>query len=406
MDHKWRTVLLLSLAVLLAMGLWFSASAITPSLTEIWDLSSGQVAWLSMAVTVGFVVGALLSALTNISDIYPPRIVFALCAFFGAAATALITVSGGFGVAVILRFLTGFALAGVYPVGMKITSTWMKEDRGLGLGLLTGALVIGTASPHLIRALGGIENWQFVLYMAAFLAALGGVIALWIGKLGPYRGAAAKFRWRHIGEVLGDRGMRLANFGYLGHMWELFSMLTWISLFLLASFQESGHDTVWGLSAETAASLMTFLVIAASGPSSLLAGWLADRLGRTRVTIASLVVSGVCCLVIGFFFGLSPWLVFLVALVWGFAIAPDSGQYSTAVSELSDAKYTGTALTLQTGMGFLLTLVTVRLVPSLVDRIGWEWSFAFLALGPVFGIWAMRSLKQSPDAAKLAGGRG
>jgi MFS family permease len=406
MDHKWRTVLLLSLAVLLAMGLWFSASAITPTLTDIWDLSSGQVAWLSMAVTVGFVAGALLSALTNISDIYQPRLVFALCAFFGAAATALITVSGGFGVAVFLRFLTGFALAGVYPVGMKIMATWMKEDRGLGLGILTGALVIGTASPHLIRALGGIENWQFVLYMAASLAALGGVIALWIGKLGPYRGAAAKFRWRHIGEVLGDRGMRLANFGYLGHMWELFSMLTWISLFLLASFQESGHDTIWGLSVETAASLMTFLVIAASGPSSLIAGWLADRLGRTRVTIASLVVSGGCCLVIGFFFGLSPWLVFLVALVWGFAIAPDSGQYSTAVSELSDAKYTGTALTLQTGMGFLLTLITVRLVPSLVDSIGWQWSFAFLALGPVFGIWAMRQLKQSPDAAKLAGGRG
>jgi MFS family permease len=388
------------------MGLWFSASAVTPTLTTIWDLSSGQVAWLSMAVTVGFVVGALVSALTNVSDIYSPRIVFALSAFFAATATALITVSGGFGVAVFLRFLTGFALAGVYPVGMKIMATWMKEDRGLGLGLLIGALVVGTASPHLIRAFGGISNWQFVLYVAAALAAMGGLIALWIGKVGPYRGAPAKFRWRHIGKVFADRGMRLANFGYLGHMWELFSMWTWISLFLLASFQQSGQETIWGMSVETAASLMTFLVIAASGPSSLLAGWFADRLGRSRITIVALIISGACSLVIGFFFGLSPWLVSLVALIWGFAIAPDSGQYSTAVSELSDPEYTGTALTMQTGMGFLLTLITVRLIPNLVDSIGWQWAFAFLAIGPVFGIWAMRRLQQSPDAVKLAGGRG
>jgi MFS family permease len=406
MNNKWRTVLLLALAELLVMGLWFSASAITPTLSTVWNLSSGQVAWLSMAVTVGFVVGAFISALTNVSDIYSRRLVFALTAFIGAASTALITLSGGFGPAVALRFLTGFALAGVYPVGMKIMATWMKEDRGLGLGLLTGALAIGVASPHLIRSLGGIANWQFVLYVAAALAALGGAIVLWIGNLGPYRGAPAKLRWRHIAEVISDRGLRLANFGYLGHMWELFSMWTWISLFLFASYQATGQATTWGLDAETAASLMTFFVIAASGPSSLAAGWFADRLGRARITIISLIVSGSCALVIGLFYGFSPWLVSLLALVWGFAIAPDSGQYSTAVSELSDPEYMGTALTLQTSLGFLLTLITVRLVPTLVEVVGWQWSFAFLALGPLFGIWAMRQLKQSPDAVKLAGGRG
>jgi len=406
LEHKWRTVLLLSFAELLVMGLWFSASAVTPTLVGVWDLSGSQVAWLSMAVTVGFVAGALLSALTNLADIYLPRYVFFVSAMIGAAATALIPLSGGFLPAIVLRLVTGFVLAGVYPVGMKIMATWMKEDRGLGIGLLTGALAIGTASPHLIRALGGIDNWRFVLYMAAALAAVGGLIALWVGELGPYRSAPAVFNWRYAGDILRDRGLRLANFGYLGHMWELFSMWTWISLFLLASYQAADQEMFMGLPAETAAALMTFFVIAASGPSSLLAGWLADRLGRTRITIISLAVSGSCALLIGFLFGLSPWLVSLLALVWGFAIAPDSAQYSASISELSDPEYMGTALTLQTSMGFLLTLITVRLVPTLVDSVGWQWAFAVLALGPLFGIWAMRQLQQSPEASKLAGGRG
>ncbi len=388
------------------MGLWFSASAVTPTLRDVWDLNDGQVAWLSMAVTVGFVLGAFISALTNFSDIYPPRIVFGLSAMVGAGATALITVSGGYAPAIFLRFITGIALAGVYPVGMKIMATWMKEDRGLGLGLLIGALTIGTASPHLLRAVGGTANWQFVLILAAGMAALGGVIGLLIGELGPYRGPSAKFRWRYIGEVLSDRGLRLANFGYLGHMWELFSMWTWVSLFLLASYEAAEGSSIFGMPAVTAASLMTFFVIAASGPSSLFAGWIADRVGRTRVTIIALAVSGSCALLIGLFFGLNPWLVSLVALIWGFSIAPDSAQFSTAVSELSDPEYIGTALTLQTSMGFLLTLITVRLVPTLVDKFGWQWAFVFLALGPVFGIWAMARLKASPDARKLAAGRG
>lgn len=406
MEKKWRTILLLSLAELLAMGLWFSVSAVTPTLSTVWELNSGEIAWLSMAVTLGFVVGAFISALTNVSDIYRPRFVFAISALMGAAATALITFSGGFALAVVFRFITGFALVGVYPVGMKIMASWMKEDRGLGLGLLTGALAIGFASPHLIRTLGGITNWQFVLYIASALAVLGAATVFWIGHMGPYRGAPAKLRWRHVVNVVGDRGLRLANFGYLGHMWELFSMWTWISLFLLASYQATDQSVIWGLDVETAASLMTFFVIAASGPSSLAAGWFADRLGRTRITIISLVISGACALIIGLFFGDTPWLVSLLALLWGFAIAPDSGQYSTAISELSEPDYVGTALTLQTSLGFLLSLITVRLIPALVEVVGWQWSFSFLAFGPLFGIWAMHRLRRSPEAVKLAGGRG
>ncbi len=388
------------------MGLWFSASAVTPTLTVLWDMSAGQAAWLKMAVTVGFVAGAIVSALTNAPDILPARFLFAGSAIVGAAATALLPVAGRYEPALALRLVTGFALAGVYPVGMKIMATWMKEDRGLGLGLLVGALTVGTASPHLIRAFGGVDNWEFVVNIAAGLAAVGGLIGLWVGELGPYRGARAQLRWSHVSRVLGDRGMRLANYGYLGHMWELFSMWTWLSLFLTASFAETGRQAIWGMSPPTAASIATFVAIAASGPSSLLAGYYADRLGRTRVTSLSLLVSGACALIIGLSFGHSPWLVAAIAVVWGFAVTPDSAQYSTAISELSEQEYVGTALTLQTSMGFLLTLVTVRLVPTLVERVGWEWSFAFLALGPLFGLWAMWQLRRSPDASRLAGGRG
>ena len=402
MNPKWQTVIWLAIAEFLAMSLWFSASAVTPALSAAWELTPGGVAWLTMSVQIGFVVGAFLSALFNVADVWPPRFVFATGAFLGAAANALIALSvDGLAGAIGLRFVTGFALAAVYPVGMKIMATWMKEDRGFGIGLLVGALVLGSASPHLIRGFGGVDNWRLVMYTASGLAFLAGVIALFVGKMGPYQGPPATFRWAHILATFRDPGIRLANFGYLGHMWELYAMWSWIALFLLESYRLSGLQNF-----ETMASLMTFAVIGIGGVGSLLAGWLADRWGRAYTTILSMALSGTAALTIGLFFGRSPLLISIIALIWGFAIVADSAQFSTAVSELADRKYVGTALTMQTSVGFLLTLVSIRLIPILVEWVGWEYAFTGLALGPLFGIWAMWKLCQSPAAMQMAGGRG
>ncbi len=397
MKDKWRTVILLSLSVLFSMAVYFSASAVVPALTRLWSLDDSGRSWLTMSVQLGFVIGSVISALTNLSDILPAPRLMAFSAFLAALATALIGFATSFPIALLLRLLTGVFLVGVYPVGMKIISTWTQKDRGLGIGMLVGALTIGTASPHLVNALGGVGDWKFVIYSAAGLAALGGLIALLFIKEGPYRTSAPKFNWKYVGEVVRQRELVLANLGYLGHMWELFAMWAWIQVFLTASFALTGLNETW-------ASAVAFAVIAMGGLGSIIAGQLADRYGRTTVTIVSLVTSGVCSLVVGFFFGGNPALLAILCLIWGFAIVADSAQFSAAVSELCQKEYTGTALTLQTSLGFLLTLVTIRLVPTLQGYFGWKWAFAFLALGPIVGIGAMYALRKRPEAAKLAGG--
>jgi MFS family permease len=399
---KWANLGALTIAELVIMGLWFSGSAVVPQFSALWDLGSAGRAWMTLSVQLGFVAGAVASAFLNLPDRVPlPRLI-AISGLVGASATAGITLLHSPGPVIALRMATGAALAGVYPPGMKIVASWTRKDRGLGIGILVSATTIGAALPHLLNGLsvfgaGGMPPWRPTLLASALLATCGAGIVLFLVRPGPHLGQGAPFDWRYVGKALADAPMRLANFGYLGHMWELYAMWTWVPLCLLASFERVGLGS-------TGARLAGFVAIAAGGLGSILAGALADRVGRTIITSASLAISGACCLLAGLLFS-SPHALVALCVVWGFAVVADSAQFSSAVSELADPRYVGTVLTVQTSLGFLLTLATIALVPALLALLGWEHVFWVLVPGPVFGIWSMLRLRARPESQVMAGGK-
>jgi len=401
---KARNVALITLAQVLALSLWFSSTAAGPAmLAEAPSRGNFYQALLTSAVQAGFVLGTLVSAALALPDRFDPRRVFALAALLGAAANgAILLLPPGADGVIVARFVTGMALAGVYPVGIKLAAGWAdRGDMGLVVGLLVGGLTLGSAAPHLVSALGGVA-WRPVLAVAS-LTAVAAALLVGLVRLGPRHAPAPPFRPAAALGLFRNRGTRLATLGYLGHMWELYAMWSWIGLYFAASFA-AWRGTGGPVASEAA--LATFAVIAVGALGSVAAGLAADRVGRVRVTVAAMAVSGACCLLAGPVFGLHPALVMLLGLVWGVAVVADSAQFSASVAELAEPGLTGTMLTVQTSLGFALTLVTIHLMLPMVQALGWGGAFAVLALGPALGCLAMLRLGRSADAARLAGGRG
>lgn len=397
-----RVLVTLAVAQLLAMTPWFSASAVAPTLAGVWSLSARGAAWLTISVQLGFVAGALVSAILTLSDRWSARRLAAAAAALAALATLGIALVPGPRSGLVLRFITGAALAGVYPPGMKIAAGWFQARRGTALGILVGAITIGSAAPHLLRWAVPAHAWRLVVGAAGVLALLGACLTLVIPHDGPYAAPSPPFTWSAVPKILRDRAVMLANVGYLGHMWELYAMWTWLAVFVAES-ERARHGEL----ADTAAvaAVTTFAAISSGALGSWLAGRLADAWGRTTVTSAAMVVSGACALSVGSLFGASLWALVPLLVLWGVAIVADSAQFSTAVSELAPRHYVGTALTLQTSLGFLLTTVTIYLVPFAAGMVGWRWCMTVLVLGPALGVWAMLRLRERPEAARLAGGR-
>ena len=401
-----RVLVLLALAELMAMSLWFTGTAVLPQLVRQWNSGLAVGSWLTTAVQLGFVAGALISSLLNLSDVFSaPRVVVA-SAFLAAAANAgfALVAERHMITAFVLRALTGAFLAGVYPPGMKILAGWFREGRGLALGILVGALTIGSALPHGVQAAGKELPWRTVVLISSGLAALGALIIALAVHEGPYAAKSPPFDIHQIGQTFRNRGLRLANFGYLGHMWELYTMWGWIAVMLTAAAPGFSRTQIeW----------VAFAAIAIGFIGCVWAGRAADRLGsrfsvpaqrtagRARVTVIAMAASGACCVAVALAFR-HPALLVGIAMIWGIAIIADSAQFSAAVTELADPSYVGTALTTQVALGFLLTAISLRVIAAIAAASSWRWAVLAMAVGPVFGIWAMRQLEKyvRPETAR------
>ncbi len=377
-----RALALLAAALVLSMTTWFSATAVVPQLRAEWDLGNTAAAWLTIAVQVGFVAGALVGSALSVADVFAPRLVILVGSLGAAAANLVLVAADGPEVGIAARVATGFFLAGVYPPALKLASTWFRRGRGTALGIVVGALTLGSAVPHLVNGIGGLD-WQVVVLVTSALTALGGLVVFLGVPEGPYSFPSARFDPRQAGLVLRNRGVRLASLGYFGHMWELYAMWAWFLVFF-AAVAADGREAAYA----------TFAVIGVGAAGCWVGGVLGDRWGRPETTAAMMAVSAACALAIGLVADAPSGVVLALGLVWGFAVVGDSAQFSTLVTELAEQAYVGTALGLQMAVGFALTVPTIWLLPFLEDEVGWRWAFAFLVPGPLLGILAMLRLRR------------
>ena len=379
---SWRALVWIGLSELFALSLWFSASVIAPELIEVWNLSSNSEGWLSTSVPIGFVIGALFSSYFGVADRFNPRKVFAVSVFLGAILNALLILVDYAFFGILLRILTGITLAGVYPIAVKILSQWFPQKRGFAIGILIAALTLGSSLPHFVIMFFSSLNWKLVIICTSALALLSAIIVTYILEDAPIMSEKSPFSLKLIKKVVTNKPVMLANYGYFGHMWELYAMWTWLPAFLTASFSAySPEFPHWFIA------LSSFISIGiAGGIGCVVGGLISDKIGRANLTIISMFISAICSILIGFTYGQFIWITLIISMIWGMSVISDSAQFSAAVSEIAEVEYVGTALTFQMCIGFLITIFSINLIPIIQRIVGWEWVFTILAIGPILGI--------------------
>lgn len=384
-QNAWRALWWIGLAVLFSLSLWYSAAIVVNDLIEHGWMNPHLEGWLSASVPLGFVIGTLISSFFGLADKINPRKIFAISALFGAIFNIFILFVHTSFLIIVLRMLTGVALAGVYPIAVKILSQWFPKNRGLAVGILIAALTIGTSLPHLISILFSNINWKLIIVSSSVLSFIATLIVMFLLEDSPIQVKSSPFSMRLLIKVIRNKRVMLANYGYFGHMWELYAMWTWLPMFLVASFTTYKEEV-----SITFLALSSFISIGIMGAfGCVIGGILSDKIGRANLTILSMLISGFCCLLIGFTYGKAIWLTLIIAFIWGISIIADSAQFSVAVSEVSEFSYVGTALTFQMCIGFLLTIVSIHLIPYIEKLVGWEGAFIILAIGPFLGALAM-----------------
>jgi MFS family permease len=390
-DGARRQLILIVAVQILAMSVWFSAAAVVPSLTSDWGISSSAAGWLTTSVQIGFVVGAIASAVLNLPDRIRIGRLIAGSALIASLSTALLgLLSDGLLTAVPLRFVTGIALAGVYPLGAKLVASWFTGARGLAMGIVLAALTLGSGLPHLVSSFGQLP-WRTVLMVTAVMCLLAAILAL-RARIGPHASEGSSLHPRYVISMLADRRQRSINLAYFGHMWELYALWTWMPLFLAFSLAAQGSPADG-----TTIGLISFFAIGVAGCAGCIAaGVLARRSDPMFLARVALVASGVCCAISPAVFGASLWILVPVLLFWGFAVIADSPMFSTALSHAADPAYVGTALTAQMAIGFLITAIAIRVTPLMADLTGWRWAFLILLPGPILGVLASFRPKPRP----------